>query len=165
MALPQYIKVSQGLARPEQYVGEIDPQLLPRLRLELAARSQALQVTLALARERGGNWLKGELHGSLELECSRCEKVFGWPLDANVELRLVRNDAEAQQVLEEADPYQVEDDRLVVADVVEDEVLLALPMLPRCQQCEQAKADEPEPAPAAKVERPNPFAQLKKELK
>lgn len=162
MAIPQYIKVSQGLARSEQYAGEVDPQQMPRLRIELAGPSQPLQVSLALLRDRVGNWLKGELHGSLDLQCSRCEQVFAWPLDAKVDLRLVRNDAEAQQVLEEADPYQVEDDRLPMVEVVEDEVLLALPMLPRCQQCEQAAADAPLPAPAVKAGKPNPFAQLKK---
>lgn len=164
MAIPQYIKTSQGLARSEQYAGEVDPQQLPRLKPLLAGPSQNLQVSLGLVRDRVGNWLKGEVQGSLDLECSRCEQAFAWPLMAKVDLRLVRNDAEAGQVLEEADPYQVVDDRLPLVEVVEDEVLLALPMLPRCQACEQQAADAPEPAPAVKASKPNPFALLK-ELK
>ncbi|MDB5967692.1 MAG: hypothetical protein JWQ90_142 [Hydrocarboniphaga sp.] len=165
MALPQYIKVSQGLARSEQYAGEVDPQQLLRLRLELAGPSQGMQVSLGLVRDAIGNWLRGELRGSLDLQCSRCEAVFAWPLKVDVDLRLVRSEAEAKQVLQDADPYQVDDDRLPLVEVVEDEVLLALPMLPRCQACEQAAADAPEPAPAVKAKKPNPFAQLKKELK
>jgi uncharacterized protein len=160
MSIPQYIKTSQGLARSEQYSGEVDPQQLPRLKPALAGPSQKLQVSLALVRDRVGNWLRGQLSGSLDLQCSRCEQVFAWPLEAEVNLRLVRSDAEAQAVLEDADPYQVEDDRLPLVEVVEDEVLLALPMLPRCQECDSAAAQAPPPPPAVPAKKPNPFAQL-----
>lgn len=164
MSIPQYIKASQSLARGEQYVGDVDPQQLSRVAPDLAGPSPALHVSLSLVRDRVGNWLRGQVQGGLSLTCIRCEQVFAWPLNLDVDLRLVRSDAEAQEVLQDADPYQVEDDRLPLVEVVEDEVLLALPMLPRCQACEQAAADapEPEPVPAVKADRPNPFAQLMK---
>ena len=47
-------------------------------------------------------------------------------------LRLVNSESDEQAVLEQDDPYLVQDDQLPLRDLVEDEVLLALPMLPRC---------------------------------
>lgn len=163
MSIPHHIKASQGLARSERYTGDIDPAQLPRLQPDLAGDSGPLGTELQLERDEAGEWLRGTIRGALLLQCRRCLEPFSWPLAAEVDLRLVRSDAEEQRVLETAEPYRVEDDRLPLRDIVEDEVLLALPMMPRCRICEGAAAERA-PAPAMEAEEPsgrtNPFAAL-----
>ena len=167
MPIPQYIKANAGLTRSSQYAGEIDPASLERLSSELVQPGSTLKAQLGLERDRQGSWLRGHVDGGLWLNCQRCLNAFEWPVDVDVELRLVQSEAEEARVLEQADPFLVEDDRLPLVEIVENEVLLSLPMMPRCSECEAAAADEAE-APAKKVEsepemvqrKPNPFAQL-----
>lgn len=169
MPIPQYIKVNAGLTKSAQYVGEIDPASLERLSPELVQSGSALRAQLGLERDRRGGWLRGRVEGGLWLTCQRCLNAFEWPVDVDVKLRLVYSEAEEARVLEESDPFLVADDNLPLVEIVENEVLLALPMMPRCSECEAAAADEAE-APAKKAEsepateqkKPNPFAQLLK---
>ena len=122
---------------------------------------------LLIADARSG-WPRfhGRVSGQVELECRRCDKRFGYPLDVAVDLRLVRDEAEERAVLADADPYWAENDRLPVRELIEEEVLLALPMLPRCESCENDVANAPPPAPEESSEKPeNPFAVLKRTLK
>lgn len=167
MPIPQYIKASAGLTRSAQYAGEIDPASLERLSPELVQPGSTLKAELGLERDRKGSWLRGRVEGGLWLTCQRCLNAFEWPVDVDVELRLVQSEAEEARVLEEADPLLVEDDKLPLVEIVENEVLLALPMMPRCSECEataeaESSAEESEPEPATEQKKPNPFAQLLK---
>ena len=169
MPIPQFIKASSGLTRSSQYAGEIDPASLDRLSLELVQPGSTLKAELGLERNSRGSWLRGHVEGGLWMTCQRCLNAFEWPVDVDVELRLVQSEAEEARVLEQADPFLVEDDKLPLVEIVENEVLLALPMMPRCSECEAAAAEEAEapaknaePEPETVQKKPNPFAQLLK---
>ncbi len=111
--------------------------------------------------EAGLPHLRGELSGALRLVCLRCTKPFDWQLHAPVGLRLVKTEAEEVQALHECEPYLVQDDQLPLRDLVEDELLLALPMMPRCKSCENKPSKAPPKAPEPEIRRENPFAALK----
>lgn len=167
MPIPREIKASVGLLRSQRFGGDCNPAEMPRLQSELAAPSAPLQVQLELRRDRQGQWLRGSIDGALMLECQRCAATYAWKLDLQVALLLVESEAEEQRVLEFADPYRIENDHLPLRELVEDEVLLALPIVPRCQECMSTLSAMPA-AQAAKEEAPskpaNPFAQLSKKL-
>lgn len=164
MPIPSLIKASTALTRSAQYAGALAPDRLERLGAELAQPGSHLDARLELAREDRKDWLRGRVEGALWLQCRRCLQAFEWTLDLGIELRLVYSDADEARVLEQADPYRVEDDQLPLAEIVEDEVLLALPMMPRCSSCEAAgaAADSAVEEPVAETRKPNPFAQLLK---
>ena len=128
-----------------------------------------MQVDLQADRRSGWPRLHGRIAGPLMLECRRCGAAFAHELDLAVDLRLVFGEAEERAALADAEPLLIEDDRLLLRQIVEDEVLLALPMLPRCQSCENV-VNEPaatavrSPEQEAPVPRNNPFAALKRQL-
>jgi len=106
-------------------------------------------------------WL--ELQGSAEvpLECQRCLQPMSEHLAVQRRFRFVRNEDEAARLDEES-----EDDvltlpaRLDLQALLEDELILALPIVPRHGLC-----PEPLPLPAAEpleeeAPAPNPFAAL-----
>jgi uncharacterized protein len=105
--------------------------------------------------------MNGKIDGTVQLVCQRCLKPFQWPFDLDVQLRLVRSDAEAAQLLQDCEPYEVREDVLPLQEMTEDEVLLALPLMPRCKTCENAvhSAEPPQPD---EPKGSNPFAALKK---
>jgi len=169
--IPQSVRATAAITQRQAYRGELPVRSLERLRSLLADDSTVLQVELQAERERGKDRLHGQLQGPLRLNCQRCQRVFDWTLQTRMDLRLVHSEAEEQAVLQEADPYCVQDDTLPVRELIEDEVLLTLPMLPRCQSCENeilkvSAAEVAEPrVEAAEPERKNPFAALQDQLK
>lgn len=111
---------------------------------------------------RGGEgqvWLHLHAATELALECQRCLKPVGVPIEIDRSFLFVAGEDAAAQLDAES-----EDDVLVLSraydlrELIEDEVLLALPLVPRHAHC-------PEPLPlvpddlAAEPE-PSPFAAL-----
>lgn len=133
--LPLYAKASSALAREATYAGLLPVAKLERLVAAVAAPDGQLDVTLTVRRDLSrAAKLEGRISGALQLECQRCLRTFEWPLDVAVDLRLVFNEDEENRVLQEAEPYLVEDDTLPFHPIVEEEVLLALPYAPRCER-------------------------------
>lgn len=150
-----------------RFRGELATRHLPRLEAALAQPGATLEVDLQGASPRGQSQLKGHVRGRLPLQCRRCDATFEWPLDLELDLRLVANEEEERRLLQDADPYWVQDDQLPLHELIEDEVLLGLPMLPRCAACEiSVQQSAPQALGAAVPElRENPFAALKGKLK
>lgn len=166
MPIPQSVTASSALTQRQAYSGELALRSLARLCAALADDAGALRVQLQAHKARGRESLQGTIDGELALSCVRCEARMTWPLHVDVDLRLVHTEEEEQAVLHEADPYRVQDDRLPLQEIVEDEVLLALPMLPRCESCENAvqASTGPKGEDAAVRREANPFAALKERL-
>lgn len=104
---------------------------------------------------RGELLLQLNVSGGLPLECQRCLKAVPFDLEVDNLLQLVPEGAELSQ-------DELEDDtrdflpvvrELDVAELVEDEILLALPVAPRHEKCGL-------PGSADAGERINPFAAL-----
>jgi uncharacterized protein len=131
--IPLRVKASQAVSRREAFAGSLPLARLPRLAASLAESSGSLQVELQATRdEEGQDWLHGEIRGRLPLTCQRGLHAFDWDCDVALSLALVGSEAEEQKLLKDSESYLVQDDELPLRDLVEDEVLLALPMMPRC---------------------------------
>jgi len=129
---------------------------LPRLADLLAEPQGEIAWKLAgLAGERGQPRLCLEVTGRLPLRCQRCLETVTETLVVDRLLELIAEDAEPTQ-------EELEDDRLDFLPVgrrldimalVEDEILLSLPIVPRHEACDL-------PRKVAENERPHPFASL-----
>ncbi len=162
MSLPLKISASRAVARRERYEGSLPVAGFARLEGLLLSDAGDIRVKLeAGADEAGLPHLRGELSGALRLVCQRCMKPFDWGLHAQIGLRLVKTEAEEVQALHECEPYLVQDDQLPLREIVEDELLLALPMMPRCKSCENKPGKPPAKEPAQEPRRENPFVALK----
>jgi uncharacterized protein len=130
--IPLRVKASQAVSRREAFAGSLPVAKLPRLAAALAEASGSLQVELQATRDEEQDWLHGEIRGRLPLTCQRGLHAFDWDCDVALSLALARSEAEEQKLLKDSESYLVQDDELPLRDLVEDEVLLALPMTPRC---------------------------------
>jgi uncharacterized protein len=138
--IPLRVKASQAVTRREAFAGSLPLAKLPRLAATLAEPSGNLQVELQATRdEEGQDWLHGEIRGRLPLTCQRGLHPFDWNCDVALSLALVGSETEEQKLLKDAESYLVQADELPLRDLVEDEVLLALPMTPRCDDPECVK--------------------------
>ena len=109
-------------------------------------------------------WLHLSATAAVWLTCQRCLQPFEQPLALDTRVRFVRDEAKA-----EALDAELEEDVLALPrwldlrTLIEDELLLALPLVPRHEQCPQplpASAGDLADDVEAPPERPNPFAVL-----
>ena len=97
--------------------------------------------------------------------CNRCLDGTDVIIDSQLEVVLVSNDEQAERLQEAFDICLVEDQKLFLQDFIEDEILLAMPIVILHDQCEPAKEliealPENEDTEAQQKE-DNPFAVLK----
>ncbi len=128
-------------------------------RLQDIVRGNAGEVEYAVDGIRdslGRPALRVKVGGVLQLTCQRCLEAMPYRIDTESILVLARNEAEA-----EAGEIDVEGpDRIVAAqempvrDLIEDEVLLAVPVALRHDRCEEARG-------AGQAKGSLPFAGLK----
>ena len=86
-------------------------------------------------------FIKGALQTGIELVCQRCLEPLRLALDVTVSLGLVHGEAEADRLPEEYEPLLVPEGVIRVADLVEDELLLALPRIPRHEDARDCEAN------------------------
>lgn len=108
-------------------------------------------------------WLHLRVHGTFPMRCQRCLHSVDVPLDVERSFRFVPDEATAEALDDEC-----EEDVLVLSrefdlhTLIEDELLMALPMVPMHDTCPQAvplSAGESD-FEAANAHKPNPFAAL-----
>lgn len=163
MPIPQKIRVSTAVVRREHYVGELALSSLPKLSGLLTDSAGAMQVDLLASKIMDLPALTGVMEGLLHLQCRRCDKPYATNLRHELDLRLVSSEEEEERLMQDCEPYWVQDDELALRELLEDELLLALPMLPRCDSCENiVNGAAPPAAPEQEPRRENPFAALKK---
>lgn len=111
---------------------------------------------------RGGEgqvWLHVAATTRLPLECQRCLKPVDTPLDIARDFLFVHGeDAAAQLDADSEDDVLALTRSLDLHELIEDELLLALPLVPRHEVCPQPL--HVPPSDEVLEEKPNPFAAL-----
>ena len=112
-------------------------------------------------------WMHLEAQTQVPLVCQRCLSPYLEPLSVDRWFRFVKDEATADAEDDSAEEdLLVLDPRLDLAALIEDELLLALPLIPMHGQCPQPlplatdAADEAGDASGDAAKRPNPFAVL-----
>jgi uncharacterized protein len=142
---------------------------LPRLRAQLTSVSGEAHGRVHFRRMAGVAVAELSLHGTAHLVCQRCLQTMDVDVEAATEIGLIAHEADADRVPEELEPVLAPDGRLSVAELVEEELLLTLPIVPLHTQAEGGVcvvADAPSLATNGREEEvQKPFAQLAELLK
>ena len=115
--------------------------------------------------------LEGAVRAKAWLVCQRCLQEFEAALESPVRVAFVGRDAEAGRVPDEYDAVTAPGGRIQLSEFVEDELLLALPLVPmhatpaECAVLLAAAESEGEAEAPATVPRQRPFAELRDLLK
>jgi uncharacterized protein len=80
--------------------------------------------------ELGVPCVTGSIKADLGLVCQRCLERYDFPVDQKISLAWIRSEKEAEDLPLRYEPYLVETNPLILNDVIEDELLLALPQIP-----------------------------------
>ena len=97
--------------------------------------------------------LQLQLDGFIPLRCQRCMERLDFPLHVESTLELLESEADLTQedLEDDSRDFLPAEKKLDVLALIEDEVLLALPIVPKHEACEPlvATRDEHEPSPFA----------------
>ena len=148
--------------------GEIPLSQMKRLLPLLASDTGAVQVSLEFGIDSMDVVnLVGEIQADLALICQRCLEPMAWPLQLNLALAFIRPDEDEAGIPGPYEPYVVETLPIRLTDMIEDEIILALPSIPRhemteCSASQWIQDDEAAAKQNAKVDeqRDNPFSAL-----
>ncbi|WP_200193082.1 YceD family protein [Halorhodospira abdelmalekii] len=126
------------------------------------AGAEPVRLRFSAARDEAGRRiLEGSIEAILPLICQRCLRCYQQPIETTFRLIVVSSEAEAEVLPAELEPYVSGSGTVRPLDVVEEELLLALPFPPRhppggCRP----------PAHSAGIERQqlSPFAELRERI-
>lgn len=151
-----------------EFEGAIEIRQLKRLTPLLRSDTGMLGVKLDFGIDASGvKFMHGLITGELELDCQRCMGELILPLQIDFHLALLRDETQLEKLQDEYEPLLVEAVPIFIADVIEDEALLAIPQIPKHEEDEcavklSATQDELSGTEAEMDEKANPFAVLAK---
>ena len=137
------------------------PRLLERVRAEHA---EEFDVELRFGTsEAGTDYVSGHIRGNLELTCERCLEAMFHEVDIGFQLALVESEALAERIPEEFEPLVYGEEQVALKDLVEDEILLSLPMFARheAEKCPGPPLGQAGEQEAEEPGKRQPFAVLK----
>lgn len=138
------------------------PRLLPRA----IDRGETLQGRARFRREGGFAVAQLDVEGAVELVCQRCLKPMRQPIAGHALIALVASDADADRVPPQFEPVRAPEGRIRLRDLLEEEVLLALPIVPLhedLRECAPAAQIAPRVDDASSLQKP--FERLDELLK
>lgn len=149
--------------------GNIALAEMARLGESLQDTEGEVSVSLEFGIDNEGiRFVRGHVQAKVCLICQRCLGEMRYPIDSEFLLALVRSTAEAENLPSHYEPLLVDDDPLFLRDIIEDELLLALPIV-AMHAPEECSADLSSASQAEKVQEDvntgataenNPFAVL-----
>lgn len=169
----QYIDTYELTRLGSTVQGQAPIARFTRLTADLPEQSDA-SVAWAVTGEtdaRGQRFLRVAVKAAPVLECQRCMRPFEWRVETENRLQVVKSEADLDvEGVHDAEPDElieriVGSARLDVLDLVEDEIILSLPYVPKHDVCPSLPVPMAEEQPEPEPGKPSPFAvlsQLKK---
>lgn len=166
-ALPETVDVWRMVAAKRRFAGSAPLHRFARLRDSLANDDGEVRYELEFGRdETGVPFLELHARTSLPLICQRTLQAFPSPVSISQRLALIAREQDEAALSSGYEPLLVPTGELHLADVIEDELILALPVVPVAPGTESeddvvwsSGDDETEVADAARA---NPFAELRR---
>ena len=167
--LPLYINPERAAARGFDASGEFTLEKMDRLGDRLLPPYGKVSARLKFDKDGRRKYLVGHLSGEMFIECQRCMQALEMSIDHQFKLGLVETEAEIDSLFPDEEPLMISNEDLLLADIIEDELELLLPMVAMHEvgTCKNhsmpANIEAPDETPAVKEtekKRPNPFAVL-----
>ena len=113
--------------------GQLAVSDMPRLVQSLQNNEGIVDVDIAFdVDEINTPYMRGKFTTTVSMICERCMKAMKVSLNVNCLLAMVTNERKIEGLAEQYDPWLLESsDDVSLGSVIEDELILALPLVPR----------------------------------
>jgi uncharacterized protein len=159
--LPESIDAWRAVAARRIYEGEVPLGRMKRLEGSLVDTDGSCRFRLEFGRDDlGAATVAVSAQAGLPLQCQRSLQRFVLPVQCEQRLGLIRGEDEESSLPPDTEPVLVPPDGMLSPlDLVEDELILALPVVPLAAAGDEADIAGPAPEQAGE-QRDNPFAAL-----
>ena len=142
---------------------EIPLAELPRLKSRIPGIGGSVRGAARFGQESRFAVAELSLAGTASLQCQRCMQAMELGLESTTNVALILTEADAAEVPDELEPVLARDGRISAGELVEEELLLALPIVPLHEELSECAV--PPAAPLVADEGPEhvtqrPFAGL-----
>ena len=132
--LPKFINPIRLAEKHTTLKGILSLADMPRLREFLADTTGEVSVILNFNWDENHSvFIHLKANTALMLQCQRCMESFSFPLLIDILFHPVTDEIEASQ-RENYEPFLMKDELIAVQDMVEDEILLNLPLVAKHAQ-------------------------------
>ena len=161
--LPTTLDVRKAAAREVTVEGTVSLPKLERLKGALASEEGTIQAVCAFGRdEENRSIVTVTVEAELEVACQRCLEKMPLSVTASNRLAIVGSDDLAKQLPGHLDPWVVEGEQGDLWSLVEDEVILEIPVVSYhdSEACKQLLDAYRQPPVAPEPDGDNPFKVL-----
>lgn len=161
-SLPESVDPYRLAIKGESLSGDIAVASMSRLSQILLEEKGKVSVTLVFGydEQRRVN-VSGTISADLVLKCERCLGPMPWSLQTGFLLVMVKAGSQGE-IPPEYEQYIMESDRIRPHEMIEDEILLSLPIVPKHADADCPAMDYMQVGAASEEsERKNPFDVLK----
>ena len=130
---------------------------LPRLKSRIPGIGGSVRGTACFGQQSGFAVAEMSLAGTARLQCQRCMQAMELCIESTTNLALILVEADAAEVPDELEPVLAREGRISTGELVEEELLLALPIVPLHE--ELAECAVPPAAPLIAEEGPEHVTQ------
>jgi uncharacterized protein len=131
--LPEIIEPLHLADKRGELKGQIPVSSLERIADLLFNDEGFVSVELFFGREGRLAKIEGQIKTVLQLKCQSCLQAVEWTVDSEVKLGIVSSLDQANRLPEDYEPLLVTADTMPLKDIIEDELLLSLPIYPKHQ--------------------------------
>lgn len=129
--LPDRVDIARQVQAGCAYEGALPLASMHRLRGSLASDAGEARYAVEFGKDALGiSYLALHVDAGLPLVCQRTLDVFSYQVSIDQRLGLIAHESEEAALPPGYEPLLVSDARLAIADVIEDELILALPVVP-----------------------------------
>ena len=129
--LPELIEPLLFADRDRRLKGEILLSSFPRLTSILAEDSGSVAIELSFGRNGRSAWVQGTVEAVLRLKCQNCLGGLDWPVKSEFKLGIVTSIDEVKLLPDDYEPLLVGEEKIALNDIIEEELLLAVPAFPK----------------------------------
>ena len=163
--LPEYLDVIQKAKFGAEIKGSWPLNRLQRFGELLLENSGDLQAELKFRQDGRLRLIDGKISAELKVMCQRCTQPMDMSLKLDFKLGLISKEAQAEGLPEGYEPYLIEGDSENIPQMLEEELLLAMPLVAMhehdCSEYLQQQKQRLQDEEDQQEEKVNPFASLK----
>jgi uncharacterized protein len=161
-ALPESVDAWRMVQARRTFQGSVPLASMPRLKGSLCSTDGAITYDIEFGRdELGVANVRVKADAALPLLCQRSLEPFVFPVNVDATLGLIVSESEEAGLPPGYEPLLLESDgQLHIADVIEDELILALPVVPLKPGVEPVERSWTDEEIEEEPPKENPFAVL-----
>ena len=134
--LPEWFDPREFVEKKRRIKGKVPLGAMDRVRDALLSTEGVANLDLVFHRQGRVAAVVGRVEADLVLRCQCCLGALAWPVRSEVSLGVVASLDEADRLPEEFDALVVAPgSEVALAEIVQDELVLAIPPIPQHVQC------------------------------